>query len=105
MGAKISASRMPRHSCCGAKVVVDAQASCRHRAGIVTLVVMVSSSLIRRRLCRCRNSVVALVAMESLPLPMRRRLAVVDDDGNNVAGSNINDVDNDGAMGDDDEDN
>ena len=64
---------------------------------------MVSLSSMRRRLCRRRNGVVALVAMVSLPLPMHRRLAVVDNDGNGATGDNDDDVDNDGATGDDDD--
>jgi hypothetical protein len=34
-----------------------------------------------------------------LPLPMRRRLAVVDDDGNGATGDKVNDY-GDGATGD-----
>ena len=41
-----------------------------------------------RRLCRCRNGVVTLVVMASLPSPMCRRLAAVDDDGDGVTGDN-----------------
>ncbi len=52
---------------------------------------MVSSPSMRRHLCRCRNGVVALVVMASLPSPMRKRLAVVDDDGNGVTGDDNND--------------
>ncbi len=43
----------------------------------------------RRRLHRCRNGVVALVAMALLPLPMRRHLAVVDDDGDGATDDSI----------------
>ena len=48
-----------------------------------------------RRRVRCRrNSVVALVVMASLPSPMHRRLAIVDDDGDGVTGDvDYNDVD------------
>ena len=42
----------------------------------------------RRRLCRRRNGVITLVVMASLPSLMRRRLAVVDDDGDGVMGDN-----------------
>ena len=87
----------------------------------------------RRRLRRRCDGVVALVVMALLPLPMRRRLAVVNDDGNGATGdsiedncdsaTNINnnddydgamddyddgndrDVDGDGAMGDNNDDN
>jgi hypothetical protein len=45
---------------------------------------MVSLLPMRRRLCRHRDGVVALVAMALLPLPICRRLAVVDDDGDGV---------------------
>ena len=65
---------------------------------------MVSLLPMRRRLCRCCDDVVALVAMALLPLPMRRRLAVVDDDGDGATGDSIDDncdsvtnVNNDGA--------
>ena len=70
----------------------NAQASCRRRAGIVALGVMVLSLPMRRRLCCRCDGVVALVAKSSLPSPMRRRLVIVDDDGN-------------GETGDDDDDN
>jgi len=43
----------------------------------------------RRCLHRRRDGVVALVAMVSLPLPKRRRLAVVNDDGNGATGDSI----------------
>ena len=49
---------------------------------------MVTSLLMRKRLCHCRDGVVALIAMVSLPLPMRRRLAVVKDDGDGATGDN-----------------
>jgi len=54
---------------------------------------MVSSLPMRRHLHRRRDSVVALVAMASLPLPMQmhRRLAVVNDDGNGATGNSIDD--------------
>ncbi len=54
---------------------------------------MVSSLPMRRHLHRRRDSVVALVAMASLPLPMpmHRRLAVVNDDGNGATGNSIDD--------------
>jgi hypothetical protein len=42
----------------------------------------------RRRLRRCRDGVVTLVVMASLPSPMGRRLAVVDDDGDSMTGDN-----------------
>ena len=62
---------------------------------------MVSSLLMPRRLRCCHDDVVALVAMVSLPLLMRRRLAVVDGDGDGATGNNDdNDVEDDGAMGD-----
>ena len=50
---------------------------------------MMSSLPMRRHLCCRCNGVVALVAMALLPLPMRRRLAVVDDDGNGATGNSI----------------
>ena len=46
------------------------------------------------------NGVVALIAMASLPLPMRRRLAIVNDDGDSATGDKVND-DGNGATGDD----
>jgi len=46
------------------------------------------SPSMRRRLCRHCDSVVALVVMASLPSPMRRRLAIVDNDGDSVTGNN-----------------
>jgi len=52
---------------------------------------MVSSLPMRRRLCRRRNGVVALVATASLPLPMRGRLAVVNNDGDGATGDSIDD--------------
>jgi len=70
----------------------------------------VSSLPMRRRLRRRHNGVVALLAMASLPLPMHRRLAVVDDDGDGTTDDSINvnyDIatnvnnDGDGAMDDD----
>ena len=42
----------------------------------------------RRHLPRRRDGVVTLVVMASLPSPMRRRLAVVDNDGDGVTGDN-----------------
>jgi hypothetical protein len=49
----------------------------------------------RRRLRRRRDSVAALVVMASLSLTMRRRLAVVDNDGDGVTGdNNYDDFDN-----------
>ena len=45
----------------------------------------------RRRLRRRCDGVVALVAMASLPLLMRMRLAVVDDDGGGAMGDSIKD--------------
>ena len=74
---------------------------------------MVSSS----PMCRClhchRDGVVGLVAMASLPLLMHRRLAVVNNDGDNTMGDNngndcdgttdnkLDDDDGDGATDDD----
>jgi hypothetical protein len=58
-----------------------------------------SSVLNARRLCRRCDGVVALVVMASLPSPMRRHLAVVDDDGAGAKG----DDDDDGATGDDED--
>ena len=52
---------------------------------------MVSSLPMRRHLCRCCDGVVALVAMALLPLLMRRRLAVVDNDGDGATGDSIMD--------------
>jgi len=49
-----------------------------------------SSPLMHRRLCRRRNGVVALVVMASLPSPMHRHLAVVDDDGDGARGNEVN---------------
>ncbi len=69
---------------------------------------MVSSASMRRCLCRRPNGVVSLVAMASLPLPMLRRLSVVNNDGNGATGNNDNDnnnVDNDGTTGNDEHDN
>ena len=61
-----------------------------------------------RRLCRRRDGVVALVVMASLPLPMHRHLAVVDD-SDGATGNRINDncdsamnVNNDGDGATDD---
>jgi hypothetical protein len=42
-----------------------------------------------RHLCRHGDGIVALVAMASLPLPMCRHLAVVDDDGDGVTGDSF----------------
>ncbi len=64
--------------------VIDAQAPCRRWAGIIALVAMVLLPSMRRHLCRCWDGIVALVVMALLPSPMRRRLAVVDDDDNGV---------------------
>ena len=50
---------------------------------------MVSLLPMCRHLCRCHDGIVAPVAMVSLPLPMRRRLAIVDDDGNGATGDII----------------
>ena len=47
-----------------------------------------SSPSMRRRLRSRRDGVVTLVVMASLPSPMHRRLAVVDDDGKGVTGDN-----------------
>ena len=52
---------------------------------------MVSLLLMRRHLHRRCDGVVALVAMASLPLPKRRRLAVVNNDGDGAMGNIIND--------------
>jgi hypothetical protein len=59
-----------------------------------------SSVLNARHLCRHCDGVVTLVVMASLPSSMRRRFAVVDDDGDGAKG-NDND---DGATGDDEDD-
>jgi len=45
----------------------------------------------RRRLHRCCDGTVALVVMASLPLPMHRCLAIVDDDGDGAMGDSIDD--------------
>ena len=50
---------------------------------------MMSLLPMRRRLCRRRDGIVALVAMASVPLPMRRRLAVVDNDGDSATGDRV----------------
>jgi len=47
-----------------------------------------SSVLNARRLGRRRDGVIALVVMASLPSPMRKRLAVVNNDGNGAKGNN-----------------
>ncbi len=61
---------------------------------------MVSLLLMRRCLCRCCDGVVALVTMASLLLPMCRRLAIVNDDGDGMTGDkDDDDVDNDAATG------
>ena len=54
---------------------------------------MVSLPLMRRCLRCHRDGVVALVAMASLLLllPMRRRLAIVDNDGDSTTGNSIDD--------------
>jgi hypothetical protein len=74
---------------------------------------MVLSLPMRRHLPSRRNGIVPLVAM-SLPLPMHRHLAVVDDDGNSATGDSVNDNcdsaknvnnDGDGATDDDIDDN
>ncbi len=57
----------------------------------VALIVMVSLPLMHRRLHRCHDGVVALVAVALLPLPMSRRLAVVNDDGEGTTGDSIDD--------------
>ena len=57
-----------------------------------------------RRLCHCCDGIVALVAMASLPLPMRRHLAVVENDGNSATG-NDDDNNRDGAKDDKVDDN
>ncbi len=59
-----------------------------------------SSVLNARHLCHCCDGIVAFVVMASLPLPMCRHLAVVDDDGNGAKGGD----DDDGATGDNDDD-
>ena len=59
----------------------------------VCKIAMVSSPSMCRHLRRHRDGVVALIAMVSLSSPMRRRLPVVDDDGNGVAGDNADDDD------------
>ena len=63
----------------------------------------------RRHLCRRRNGVVALVAIALLPLPMRGRLAVVDDHGDGATGDSMDDncdsatnVNTDNGFGDND---
>jgi hypothetical protein len=63
------------------------------------------------RLRRRRNGVVALVTMALLPLQMRRRLAIVDDDGDGMTGDSIDDncdsatnVNTDNSFGDNDGD-
>ncbi len=66
----------------------------------MALIAMVSSPLMRRRLRCRRDGVVTLVVMASLPMPMRRCLAVVDDDGDGAKG----DDDDNGATGDDEDD-
>jgi len=43
--------------------------------------------LMRRHLRRCRDCVVALIVMASLPSPTHRRLAIVVDDGDGVMGN------------------
>jgi hypothetical protein len=52
---------------------------------------MVSLLPMRRHLGRRHNGIVALAVMASLPLPMRRRLAIVDNDGDGATGNSIND--------------
>jgi hypothetical protein len=99
-GAYLSCAR-PRQRFARFASVIDAQASCRRQAGIVALVVMVLLPLMCRHLCRRCDGVVALVVMALLPLPMRRHLAVVDNDGNSAKGNN----NNDGATGDNEDDN
>jgi len=54
-----------------------------------------SSPSMCRHLCRHRDGVVALVVMASLPSPMRSCLAVVNDDGNGAMGDKVN-IDGDG---------
>jgi hypothetical protein len=67
----------------------------------IFLLVPESSVFNARRLCRHRNGIVALIVMAALPSPMRRRLAVVDDDGDGAKGNE----DDDGARGDGEDDN
>ena len=55
--------------------------------------------LMRRRLCHRCDGVAALVTMASLPSPMRRRLVVINDDGNSAMGDKVNN-DGDRATGD-----
>ena len=45
----------------------------------------------RRRLYRHRDGVVALNVMASLLLPMHRRLAIVNNDGDGATGNSIDD--------------
>ena len=67
-----------------------------------------------RHHCPCRDGVVALIAMVSLQLSMRRRLAVVDEEIGGATGDSIDDNcdsamsvknDGDGATDDDINDN
>ena len=64
----------------------------------------------RRHLCHHGDGVVALVTMASLPLPMRRRLAIFDDDCDGATGNSIDDncdsatnINNDGDDATDDD--
>ncbi len=57
----------------------------------VCKIAMVLSPSMCRHHCRHRDGVVALVAMVSLSSPMRRRLAVVANDGNGVVGDDADD--------------
>ena len=84
--------------------IIDAQASCHCQVGIAALVTMVSSSLMCMRLCCCGDGGVGLAAMASLPSPMRRRLAVVNNDGDNAMGED-EDNNRDGTTDDEVDDN
>ena len=56
---------------------------------------MVSLLSVHRRLCHCCDGVVAFIVMASLSSPMRRHLAVVDNDGVGMTGDdNDNDFNN-----------
>ncbi len=65
---------------------------------------MVLLLLIYRCLCHHCNNVIAFIAMASLPLPVRRCLAVVKDDDNGATG-NDNEDNRDGAKDDQVDDN
>jgi len=60
--------------------------------------VKLSLPSMRRHLCRRSDGVVALVVMASLPLLMRRRLAVVDNDGDGATGDEVDDGDDSFAL-------